>query len=197
MHNSLAKNRNIRLPPRERLCWLVNSRRCICWNYTITRKWRRNMPVFTNISLCKQSQYKEWVRSGCSNQIDNTNEAKGHIWFTCFFMKICFNFSALSSDLWAFSSAAVVPSRLLVELLISGSPTLHPLFLELEPACASSPPRMDGSGDSTHSRNFWRPSFSGNAFTTSMALTMPIPLHHEIKNGWWLPHVSAKLRCFK
>ncbi|KAL8159759.1 hypothetical protein V2J09_001296 [Rumex salicifolius] len=38
-------------------------------------------------------------------------------------------------------------------------------------------PRIVGSGDSIHFRNLERPSSSGNAFTTSIAFTMPIPLH--------------------
>lgn len=59
------------------------------------------------------------------------------------------------------------------------SSIFDPFFLEFEPLFASNLPRMVGSGDSTHCRNFRRPSSSGNAFTTSIALTMPIPLHQH------------------
>lgn len=67
-------------------------------------------------------------------------------------------------------------SILLLEKFIFSS-TFDPFFLVLDPPFASNLPSMVGSGDSTHCRNFKRPSSSGNAFTTSIALTMPIPLH--------------------
>lgn len=52
-------------------------------------------------------------------------------------------------------------------------------------------PRMAGSGDSSHSRNFCRPSSSGNAFTTSIALTIPIPLHK------WQHVISKRLYKYR
>ena len=78
-----------------------------------------------------------------------------------------------------FRSDAETSSVLLFEQFKPMSLTFGPLFFALDPVSASNFLRMVGSGDSIHSRNLERPSSSGNAFTTSIALTMPIPLHSK------------------
>lgn len=97
-----------------------------------------------------------------------------------FFIFWLYSADCLSSSNWEMlSSNSETPSTEFFAQLTSLSPSLERLCLELAPVCTSNFPRMVGSGDSIHSRNLERPSSSRNAFTTSMALTIPIPLHQN------------------
>lgn len=183
-----AKNLMIWLSPSEKLSWFVHLWTRICRNDYFTWKRWRNMPVLAHISLWKLNFWEYSERDGDDfiiKFIPWRKSCSGNRKLTCLSMKICFiswMWSADCSPSWhwlMFWLNELIPSILLFAQFESLPPTFDPRFLTLESFCAPNFPRMLGSGDSIHSRNFLRPSSSGNAFTTSIALTMPIPLQEK------------------
>lgn len=103
---------------------------------------------------------------------------------TCLFMKCCFILSRSSTGPWT------APSELPFKELLLQSSAFDAVLSKFDLAGKSTFPSIVGSGDSIHSLNWQSPSSSGNAFMTSIALTMPIPLQQiqaETNSAYSIP----------